>query len=77
LYLGLIAVTVVVVGFVLEAASDFANQVCVRTPRTTNSQHPLAVSDAVHHLAMHATPAVRLLAKATVIVALIYTPYVL
>jgi steroid 5-alpha reductase family enzyme len=77
LYLGLIAVSVVVVGFILEAASDFANQVYIRTPRTTPSQHPLVVSDAIHHFATHATPAVRLLAKAAVIVALTYTPYVL
>jgi Na+/H+-translocating membrane pyrophosphatase len=77
LYLGVIAVAVSALGFILEAASDFANKTWSRTPRATNFQQSIAIGDVMQHLATHATPAVRLLAKATVIVALSYSPYVL
>jgi len=77
LYVGVVAVTVSVVGFILEAASDFANKAGTRTPRGINSQQSMTVGDAIHHLAIHSPPAIRLLAKATAIVALTYSPYVL
>lgn len=77
LYLGMIAVTVSATGFILEAASDFAHKALSRTPRATNFQQSIAVGDVINHLAVHATPAIRLLAKAAVIVALIYSPHVL
>lgn len=77
LYLGALAVTVSAFGFIFDAASDYANKTWARTPRATNFQQASAVGDIVHHLATHATPAMRLLAKATVIVALTYSPYVL
>ena len=77
LYVGVVAVTVSVVGFILEAANDFANKAGTRTLRGINSQQSMTVGDAVHHLAIHAPPTIRLLAKATAIVALTYSPYVL
>ena len=73
-YLGQVAIAVLVAGFVAEVANEFANNSRVR------SSQPLpdiaAIDCAIHHLAVCTTPAVRFLAKTSVIAALTFVPYV-
>ena len=76
LFLSVVAIVTSVVGFVFEAANNFTNKVRGRSLRGANSQHSSTVGCTLHHLAGHATPAIRILAKATVIVALTFSPYV-
>jgi Na+/H+-translocating membrane pyrophosphatase len=73
MYLGQVAIAVLVAGFVFEVADGFANSSRNRPSRAV-SDIP-AVDSAVHHLAVNTTPVVRFLAKATVIAALTFVPY--
>ncbi len=73
MYLGQVAIAVLVAGFVFEVASGFANSSRNRSSRGFFDVP--AVDSAAYHLAVNATPVVRFLAKTTVIAALTFVPY--
>ncbi len=75
MYLGQVAVAALAAGFVFEVASDFASTMRARSSRTLPLPDVSARDCALHHLAVNATPAVRLLAKISVIAALTFVPY--
>jgi hypothetical protein len=75
LYLGLVAISAFASGFVFEVAYDIARIVSARSARNSPLQCVASDNSAVHHLALHATPAVRILAKISVIAALTFVPY--
>lgn len=75
LYLGLVAIAAFAAGFVFEVAYDFARTVSARSARTSPLQCVTSDNCAVHHLALHSTPAVRILTKISVIAALTFVPH--
>jgi len=75
MYLGQVAVASCVAGFVFEVASDFAGNVRARSSRTLLAPELSAGDCVLHHLAFNSTPAVRLLAKTSVIAVLTFVPY--
>jgi hypothetical protein len=75
MYLGQVAVVSCVAGFVFEVANDVAGNVRARSSRNLPALELSAGDCVLHHLAVNSTPAVRLLAKTSVIAALTFVPY--
>ncbi len=74
MYVGQVAIAVLVAGFVAEVANEFANNSRLRSSQSLPDI--AAIDCAIRHLAVCTTPAVRFLAKTSVIAALTFVPYV-